>query len=200
VGTWHPKIPKFHQKIHLPKMAKSRTFLRANANQVSRASIMTVKGNFRVSLSLVSALALVLVPLVRAENSARTSTVKSTVQSGWFILIVSRSILTFVGPDLQDGLDMKLNNLAKQLQSENARMLAVKNEVHSAARKVAELSGRKASTFALSGVEEVFYIMLHIFSNLCAKGASTGQGAENESCTSRSGNNQGLSVLIFSCL
>jgi hypothetical protein len=50
---------------------------------------------------------------------------------------------------------MKLNNLAKQLQSENARMLAVKNEVHNAARKVAELSGHKASTFALSDIEEV---------------------------------------------
>jgi hypothetical protein len=55
----------------------------------------------------------------------------------------------------QDGLDMKLNNLAKQLQSENARMLTVKNEVHNAARQVAELSRNKASTFALSGVEEV---------------------------------------------
>ena len=58
---------------------------------------------------------------------------------------------------------MKLNNLAKQLQSENARMLTVKNEVHNAARKVAELSGHKASTFALSGVEEVCCIELCLF-------------------------------------
>jgi hypothetical protein len=94
---------------------------------------------------------------------------------------------------------MRLNNLAKQLQSENARMLTVKNEVHNAARKVAELSGPKASTFALSGVEEVCHCFRpsHIFANRCPKLANTGQGAENEGCSSRSRNTQGLGALTL---
>jgi hypothetical protein len=78
--------PKYQNFLTLPKMAKSRAFLNADAGQDSRASsrmssYTTIKGNFGFSLSLVSALALVLVPLVQAENSARTPTSKSAVRT-----------------------------------------------------------------------------------------------------------------------
>lgn len=92
----------------------------------------------------------------------------------------------------QGGLDLRLSKLEKQIKSENARMVMVKNEVNNAANKVAALSSHKASTFALSGIEEVILCRLNFGSYTPDLNFGTGQATENESRTSCCCHHKGL--------